>query len=434
MRAYNIIMKKRDGLELTSEEIEFMVNEYCAERIPDYQMAAFLMAIYLKGMDARETADLTMAMLHSGEVVDLSSIGKTTVDKHSTGGVGDKVSLILAPVVAAAGIPVPMMSGRGLGHTGGTLDKLESIPGFRTQLSEEEFIDAVRKIGLAIIGQTKSLAPADKKMYALRDVTATVESIPLITGSILSKKLAAGVDALVMDVKTGKGAFMSTLEQASELARTIIDTAAIMKKKVVALITDMNQPLGMAAGNALEIEETVATLEGKGPEDLKEIVLALAGHMLFLGGVSPDPVEGRKKAVELLESGAGLKKFKEMVEIQGGDVKAIDDTSLLPRAAHKIPVKAEKAGFVHELNALEVGLVCVALGAGRETVDSDIDLAVGVVLEKKIGDSVEEGSTLAVIHANEPDVRNLVDRLRGAYTIKEQKATAPPLIYRVITT
>ena len=434
MRVYDILMKKRDGLELSSGEIEFMINEYCAERMPDYQMAAFLMAVYLKGMDARETADLTMAMLHSGEVVDLSSIGKTTVDKHSTGGVGDKVSLVLAPLVAAAGVPVPMMSGRGLGHTGGTLDKLESIPGFRTNLSEEEFIEAVKKVGVAIIGQTKSLAPADKKMYALRDVTATVESIPLITGSILSKKLAAGVDALVMDVKTGRGAFMSTLDQAGELAQTIIATAAIMKKKVVAFITDMNQPLGRKAGNALEIDETIEALNGKGPGDLRELVLALAGWMLFLGGAAPGPEEGTKKATELLDSGAALAKFKEMVAVQGGETAAIDDPSLLPQAEYRIPVTADRAGYVHALNALEVGLVCVGLGAGRETVDSAIDLAVGVVLEKKIGDRVEEGEALAVLHSNTKDVGNLVERLRGAYSIEEETAEAPTLIHEIIAT
>jgi len=433
MRPYEIILKKRDGQKLDSQEIEFMISGYTKGTIADYQMAAFLMAVFIRGMDSQETDALTLAMLHSGDTIDLSAIGKKTVDKHSTGGVGDKTSLVLAPVVAASGIPVPMMSGRGLGHSGGTLDKLESIPGFRTNLTEKEFVAAVKKTGLAIIGQTKNLAPADKKIYALRDVTATVDSIPLICGSIMSKKLAAGPDAFVFDIKTGVGAFMSTLESAEKLARTMNAVAHNMKKDVVTLITDMNQPLGYAVGNALEIRETLAALEGRPPADLKELVLGLASWMMVFGGAAKTPEEGHRIAEENLMSGKGLEKFRQMVAQQGGDPEVVDDPDILPTAQHTEKIAGPRDGYVTAINALEIGLCSVALGAGRESVDSKIDMAVGFIINKKIGDMVKKGETLITVHYNDHKKMEAIrQRVENSFTISEKSVSRPRMIYKVI--
>ncbi|MDD5556265.1 MAG: thymidine phosphorylase [bacterium] len=433
MRPYEIILKKRDGKRLEDAEIEFMIREYTAGNIPDYQMAAFLMAIFIRGMASDETTALTMAMLHSGDVIDLSGIGRKTVDKHSTGGVGDKTSLVLAPIVAASGIPVPMMSGRGLGHSGGTLDKLESIPGFRTDLTEKEFADAVREVGLAIIGQTRSLAPADKKIYMLRDVTGTVDSIPLICGSIMSKKLAAGPDAFVFDIKTGVGAFMSTMELAEELARTMNAVAANAGKDVVTLISDMNQPLGSAIGNALEIRETIAALEGNIPPDLKELVLSLAAWMMVFGGAARTPEEGRALAEKNLTGGKGLEAFRKMVARQGGNPEVVDDPDILPTAAHTEEIRSPRDGYVTAAHALEIGLCSVALGAGRENVDSKIDMAVGFLMNKKIGDAVKKGESLLTVHYNDPaKLAAVKDRLLEAFTVGDRPVGRPPMVHKVI--
>lgn len=432
MNAYEVIMKKRDGKELSPEQIEFMINAYTAGKIPDYQMAAFLMAIFIRGMSWGEVTALTQAMLNSGDRIDLSSIGRVTVDKHSTGGVGDKVSLILAPLVASCGVPVPMMSGRGLGHTGGTLDKLESIPGFRTDLSEDRFVELVKKIGVAMIGQTKRLAPADKKMYALRDVTATVESIPLIAGSIMSKKLAAGPQAMVFDVKTGMGAFMSSLKQAEEMAQALVQIAIRSGRQAAALITDMNQPLGNYAGNALEIKETIACLQGKGPADLMTVTMEFAGWMLMMGGQAKAVAEGKKVAQAALDSGKAWEKFKEMVKVQGGDVAFVEHPERLARAAREIPIYAETAGYVHQIHAFEMGMGCVALGAGRETTEAKIDYGAGMVFARKVGDAVKKGDLLLTLYTDKKDVIAVEERCRKAILVKKEPAQPYPIIYKVI--
>ena len=433
MRPYEIIMKKRNGETLSREEIIFFVEGYTKDNIPDYQMAALMMAIFIRGMEAEESAALTQAMLDSGDKIDLSGIEAVKVDKHSTGGVGDKVSLVLAPVVAALGIPVPMMSGRGLGHTGGTLDKLEAIPGFRVDLSEEEFIEQVKKIGVAIIGQTRSLAPADKKMYALRDVTATVDSIPLIAGSIMSKKLAAGPDAFVFDVKTGGGAFMSTLEMAEEMARTLVDIAVIGGKQARALITDMNQPLGLYVGNALEIVETVACLKGEGPEDLMTVTLEIAGMMLEMGGKSESIAEGKKMAEAAVADGRGLAKFREMVAAQGGDPAYIDDPGRFPRAGTEIPIRAEQDGYIHSIDTLEMGMLGVAMGAGREKTEDEIDMSAGIVFSRKVSDRVSAGDTILTLHTNrEESAEEFARRARQAVKVEDSPCRPYPIIYKVV--
>jgi len=432
MRPYEIIMKKRNGESLSPEEIIFFIEKYTRGDIPDYQMAALMMAIFIRGMEAEESAALTRAMLDSGDRIDLSQIEAIKVDKHSTGGVGDKVSLVLAPLVASLGVPVPMMSGRGLGHTGGTLDKLEAIPGFRVDLTEAEFIAQVKKIGVAIIGQTKSLAPADKKMYALRDVTATVDSIPLIAGSIMSKKLAAGPDAFVFDVKTGRGAFMSTLEMAEEMARTLVDIAVLSGKGARALITDMNQPLGFYAGNALEILETVACLKGAGPEDLMTVTMEIAGMMLEMGGKAKSVPAGKKLAAEALADGRGLAKFKEMVAAQGGDTACIDDPGLFPPAKNKFPVRAEKDGFVHAIDTLEMGMIGVALGAGREKTEDQIDMSAGIIFSAKVADRVSAGDTLLTLFTNRQDGgEEIAKRARRAVTVEDSPCQPYPIIYAI---
>ncbi|MGH9602727.1 MAG: thymidine phosphorylase [Terriglobales bacterium] len=400
MRATDVIRKKRDGGELTREEIAFFVLGYTKDEIPDYQVAAWLMAVLLRGMTGAELAALTDAMLHSGQVLDLSRLPGRKVDKHSTGGVGDKTSLVVAPVVAAGGLLVPMISGRGLGHTGGTLDKLESIPGFRVGLSLDEFLRQLEQCGCALIGQTAEIAPADRKMYALRDVTSTVESPFLICASIMSKKLAEGIDALVLDVKTGDGAFSKKEEDAVFLAKLMVETAQRMGMRVVALITDMDQPLGAKVGNALEVEECIEVLRGGGPPDLRDLSVEFCGWMFHLGGKSASVPEGKQLAQQLLASGKALEKFREIVRLQGGDVRTVDDPAQLPQASHTSIVKARTRGFVGGMRCEQVGIASMLLGGGREKKEDSIDPAVGLVLHKKVGDAVAEGEPLCSLHYN----------------------------------
>jgi len=401
MRAYEIISKKRDGGKLYKEEIELFVSGYTQGKILDYQMSALLMAIFLKGMDGDETKDLTWAMMKSGEVLDWDFLPGIKVDKHSTGGVGDKVSLILAPLVASCGVYVPMISGRGLGHTGGTLDKLKSIPGFRTDLSLDEFKKIVSQIKVSIMEQTDQIAPADKKIYALRDVTATVESIPLICSSILSKKFAEGIDALVLDVKVGKGAFMDSERKGITLAKALIEIGAKMKKKIIALITNMNEPLGEAVGNSLEVIEAIEALKGKGPQDLMEVTLALGSYMLILGQKVKGFEEGKRKMKNAIESRDALSKFKEMIKAQGGNVHIIDNYSFLPQAKFEIQVKSSQSGYVKSIDTKRIGLAAVQLGAGRQKLEDKIDHAVGFLIKKRVGDYVEKGETLVQVLAND---------------------------------
>lgn len=430
MRAYDLILKKRKGKALAKEEIQFFLGGYVREEIPDYQVAAFLMAIYFQGMTARELADFTEVMARSGDLVDLSSLPGITVDKHSTGGVGDKTTLVLAPLIAACGIPVAKMSGRGLGHTGGTIDKLSSIQGFRTELSLEEFIVKVRERGLALAGQGPNLVPADKKLYALRDVTATVDSIPLIASSIMSKKVASGARALVLDVKVGKGAFMEKYEEARELARAMVDTGNRAGLKAVALLTDMNQPLGRAVGNALEVKEALATLMGEGPEDLTRLCLALGSHMLVLGERVENPQEAKDILEEALYTGKGFRKFKEFVESQGGKKEVADKPELLPLASHIEIYEAPRSGFIKELNALKVGRAAMALGAGRVKMEDPIDLSVGIELSKKVGEGIKMGEPLFYVHSNHQEkAKEALKILKDSIVIVEEEVEPLPLIY-----
>ena len=432
-RAIDVIRKKRDGIELRRDEIEGLVNEYTLGEIPDYQVSAWLMAVVLRGMTRPETAALTDAMLRSGEVLDFSSLPGKKVDKHSTGGVGDKTSLVLAPLVAAAGVNVPMISGRGLGHTGGTLDKLEAIPGFNVNLAVAEFRHILETCGCAMIGQTAEIAPADRKLYALRDVTGTVESPYLICASIMSKKLAEGIDALVLDVKTGSGAFMKNEKDAAFLAELMVETGERMGKHVVALITDMDQPLGNKVGNALEVIEVVEVLRGEGPEDLRELCLHLAGWMLHVGGVSKSVAEGTQLSSQLISSGKALEKFREMIELQGGDPRVVDDATRLPRAKHTSQVTSPRAGFISSMQCEQIGTACVMLGGGRERKEDSVDPAVGIVLHKKVGDRVNAHEPLATIHYNSEARGERAQRLI-AESIQVQDAAPPkrPLIHRVI--
>ena len=432
MRAVDVIRSKRDGAALTREQIAFFVDGYTAGRITDYQASALAMAVFFRGMTPAETVALTESMMRTGEVLDLSALPGPKVDKHSTGGVGDKTSLILAPLAAACGVYVPMISGRGLGHTGGTLDKLESIPGFRVGLSLDEFRAVLGKAKLGLIGQTPQIAPADRKLYALRDVTATVESRPLIAASIMSKKMAEGIDALVLDVKTGDGAFMKSIEDSRALAKAMVEIGRGMGKKVAALITDMEQPLGLAVGNALEVVESVETLRGKGPKDLEELSVELAAWMLHLAtGETLDAARGRIR--EALRSGAGLAKFREVIALQGGDPTVCDDTSRLPRAARTVEVRAESAGRVTAMRCAEVGTAAMVLGAGRETVDSTIDPAVGLVLHKKVGDAVAKDEPLATLHVNdEQRLEEAVTMIRSAIRVGSGEARRAPLVREVI--
>ena len=433
-RAIDVIRKKRDGIELSQAEIEGLVNAYTNADIPDYQVSAWLMAVVLKGMTRPETAALTDAMLHSGDVLDLSSLPAKKVDKHSTGGVGDKTSLVLAPVAAAAGVSVPMISGRGLGHTGGTLDKLEAIPGFNVNLPLAEFRRVLEVCGCAMIGQTAEIAPADRKLYALRDVTGTVESPYLICASIMSKKLAEGIDALVLDVKAGSGAFMKSEKDAAFLAELMVETGERMGKQVVALITDMDQPLGNMIGNALEVVEVVELLRGGGPEDLRDLCLELAGWMLHLGGASKTVAEGKQQSAQLISSGKALGKFRQMVELQGGDSRVIDDAKRLPQAQHTMPVPSAKSGYLASVQCEQIGTACVILGGGRERKEDSVDPAVGIVLHKKVGDRVAAGEPLATIYYNAEARTARARQLIEASCVVRDAApsTKRPLIHRVI--
>jgi pyrimidine-nucleoside phosphorylase len=433
MRVVDLIRRKRDSQELTADEIRSLVSEYTADRIPDYQMAAWLMAACIRGLSPAETAALTDAMLRSGEVLDLSELPAPKVDKHSTGGVGDKTSLILAPIVAAADLNVPMISGRGLGHTGGTLDKLESIPGFRVNLSLEEFRAALRAVRCGLIGQTAQIAPADKKMYALRDVTGTVESPFLICASIMSKKLAEGIDALVLDVKVGSGAFMKKSEDAEYLAGLMVETGKRMGKKVVALITNMDQPLGRTVGNAMEVAECIEVLNGGGPADLRELSIELAAWMLFLGARVADVAAGRKLSEEIIASGRARDTFREIIRQQGGDVRVVDDPSRLPRAAHTAEIKSANAGYVAEINCEQLGTACVVLGGGREKKEDAIDPAVGLQFNKKLGEKVERGEVLVTMHYNSDARLDEACRLiESAYRIAGKPAPIAPLVQKII--
>jgi pyrimidine-nucleoside phosphorylase len=435
MRSVDLIQKKRDGGELTASELTFLIDGYSRGDIPDYQMSAWAMAVFFRGMTPKETAALTLAMANSGDQVDLGPISGIKVDKHSTGGVGDKTTLILAPLVASAGIPVAKMSGRGLGHTGGTIDKLESIEGFRTELSREKFMNQVNEIGLSVIGQSGNLAPADKKLYALRDVTATVESIPLIASSVMSKKIAAGADAIVLDVKTGSGAFMKTLEDSEKLAQAMVNIGTEVGRNTAAVISDMDQPLGFAIGNALEVQESIETLKGHGPEDLTELCLTLGAHMVVLGGKADSIAEARKLLEERISSGAALAKFKSFVSAQGGDPSIVDAPDRLPQAPVVIEVKASIAGFVNAIEAEQLGLAAMLLGAGRATKDAVIDYAVGVMLRKKVGDAVEAGETIALLHVREENAATaeVSERVRQAYNIQDYKPEQRALLLSVIT-
>jgi len=434
MRAVDIIEKKRDGQELTPEEIRFFVEGFTRGEIPDYQAAAFLMAVYFQGMTPRETAELTLAMAYSGRVLDLHDIAPIVVDKHSTGGVGDKVSLVVVPLVAAAGLPVGKMSGRGLSFTGGTIDKLESIRGFRVELTVEEFREQLRRVGAVLCGQSADLAPADGKFYALRDVTGTVPSIPLIAASIMSKKIAAGADAIVLDVKVGNGAFMKTLEQARALARQMVEIGTSLGRRVVAVISDMNQPLGEAVGNALEVKEAIATLRGDGPPDFRDHCLTIAAHMLHLGGRVPDPEEGRRLAEATLAAGAAWEKFQALVAAQGGDVRQIEDPDQLPRARWVRVIPAPAEGYLAEVRAYEVGMAAVALGAGRTKKGEPVDPAVGVLVHRKVGDLVRRGDPLFTVHANDEGRLAEAERwLARAVRIQETPVPPPPHIYETIS-
>ena len=433
-RAIDVIRKKRDGVELTRHEIEALVNAYTAGDVPDYQVSAWLMAVVLRGMTRPETAALTDAMLRSGEVLDLSALPAKKVDKHSTGGVGDKTSLVLAPLAAAAGVAVPMISGRGLGHTGGTLDKLEAIPGFNVNLSVTDFRRVLETCGCAMIGQTAEIAPADRKLYALRDVTGTVESPYLICASIMSKKLAEGIDALVLDVKTGSGAFMKSEKDAEFLAELMVETGERMGKHVIALITDMDQPLGNMIGNALEVVEVVDILRGAGPEDLRELCLHLAGWMLYLGGASKSVAEGKQISAQLISSGKALERFRKMVELQGGDIRSIDDPKKLAQARYTTTVLSASEGYIASMQCEQIGTACVILGGGRERKEDSVDPAVGIVLHKKVGDRIAAGEPIATVHYNE---ESRADRAKQLIAQSCEVAETPashrrPLIHRVI--
>lgn len=433
MRAVDIIRKKRDRENLSNEEIAFFISHYTQEMIPDYQAAALLMAIFLNGFTLDETVALTHAMIQSGATMDWSDLPGRKVDKHSTGGVGDKTSFILAALAAAAGVYIPMISGRGLGHTGGTLDKLESIPGFNVNLSLAQFRGMLKEIRCGLIGQTKDIAPADKKLYALRDVTSTVESYQLIAASIMSKKLAEGIDGLVLDVKTGVGAFMKTLADSKRLARTMIDIGKGMGKRVVALITDMNQPLGRNVGNSLEIIESLETLKGRGPKDLTDLSVELTAEMLVLGEASQTLEEAREKSRSLLQSGAGLETFRKIIQLQGGNPRVVDDYSLLPTAQKRFRFSSMASGCVQAMHAEKIGITAMLLGAGRERIDSKIDHAVGLELNKKVGDPVQAGETLCqVLYNDESRLPAALELLNAAYVISPAPVNAPPLIYEVM--
>lgn len=432
MRMVDIIEKKRDGKELSTQEINFFIEGYTKGDIPDYQASALAMAIFFQDMTDRERADLTRAMVNSGDTIDLSGIKDIKVDKHSTGGVGDTTTLVLAPLVASLGIPVAKMSGRGLGHTGGTIDKLESVKGFHVELTKEQFINLVNKNKLAVMGQSGNLTPADKKLYALRDVTGTVNSIPLIASSIMSKKIAAGADAIVLDVKTGNGAFMKTEKDAKELAHAMVRIGNHVGRKTIAIISDMSQPLGFAIGNALEVKEAIETLQGKGPQDLTDLVLTLGSQMVILARKAQTAKQARAMLKEAIDSGKAIAKFKEFLQNQGGDASIVDDTTKLPQAKYQIELPALKSGYVSRIIANEIGVASMMLGAGRATKEDTIDLAVGLVLHKKVGDKVTEGESLLTIHSNRTNIDEIKQKLYNNIFI-ENTAKTPQLIHEIIT-
>lgn len=428
-----LIMKKRDGGAMTADEIKFIVDGYTSGAIPDYQMSAFLMAVYFQGMTPEEALHLTLAMTHSGETLDLSGITGVTADKHSTGGVGDKTSLVLVPMVASLGVKMAKMSGRGLGHTGGTLDKLESIPGFNVNISQERFMENLEKVGMVIAGQTADLVPADKKMYALRDVTATVNHVALITSSIMSKKLATGARTIVLDVKVGKGSFMKTTEDAEFLARSMVQVGNLAGRNTVAVITDMDQPLGNTVGNALEVKEAIATLKGEHGGDLLELCLTLGACILTASGLAETDEEAKEKLMGTIRDGSALEKFAEFVAAQDGDPNVVHDTSILPVAPIQLEVKAKESGYVYELDALGIGMVSLKLGGGRVTKESGVDLSVGIVLNKKVGDTVAAGETLAIIHAaNAEDAAMGEELLRQCICLSDTAPNRQPFIRMIV--
>lgn len=432
MRMIDIIDKKRDGKSLTREEIEFFVNGYTRGEVPDYQASSLAMAIFFQDMNDEERAALTMSMVNSGERIDLSDINGIKVDKHSTGGVGDTTTLVLAPLVAAVGVPVAKMSGRGLGHTGGTIDKLESVKGFNVEISEKDFIKLVNDNQVAVIGQSGNLTPADKKLYALRDVTGTVNSIPLIASSIMSKKIAAGADAIVLDVKTGSGAFMKTLDDAEALAHAMVRIGNNVGRNTMAIISDMSQPLGNAVGNALELKEAIATLKGNGPKDLTELVLTLGSQMVVLAEQAESLDEARQMLVDAIKTGKALNKFKTFLSNQGGDDSIVDSPEKLPSAKYQVEFKAKKDGFITEIIANEIGVASMMLGAGRQTKEDVIDLGVGIVLNKKVGEHVEKGENILTIHTNTKKIDDILNKLDNSITI-DSKGEAPTLIHKIIT-
>jgi pyrimidine-nucleoside phosphorylase len=429
----DLIEKKRDGQELTTEEIQFVIKGYTDGSIPDYQVSALTMAIFFQGMTENERADLTMAMVRSGDQIDLSKIEGIKVDKHSTGGVGDTTTLVLGPLVAAVGVPVAKMSGRGLGHTGGTIDKLESVEGFHVEIENDEFIKLVNQNKIAVIGQSGNLTPADKKLYALRDVTATVDSIPLIASSIMSKKIAAGADAIVLDVKTGAGAFMKTLDDSRELAKAMVRIGNNVGRNTMAVISDMSQPLGFAIGNALEVKEAIDTLKGEGPADLTELCLTLGSHMVFLANKADSLNEAREKLENAMKDGSALETFKIFLSSQGGDTSVVDDPQRLPQAKYKFELESKVDGYVSEIAADEIGTAAMLLGAGRATKESEIDLAVGLVLRKKIGDKVNKGESLVTIYSNFENVEEVRNMLYENIAISSEKVQVPVLIHEEIT-
>lgn len=434
MRIYDIIRKKRDNHELSKAEIEFFVDKYSKGEIPDYQASALLMAIYLNKMNKEETVYLTEAMMNSGDVIDLSEIDGIKVDKHSTGGVGDKTTIALAPLVAACGAPVAKMSGRGLGHTGGTLDKLEAIPGFSIEMEAKKFIDSVNEHKIAVCGQTATIAVADKKMYALRDVTATVDNISLIAASIMCKKLASGANAILLDVKTGDGAFMKTLDDSFELAKAMVDIGNGMNRETIGMITDMDEPLGFAVGNSLEVIEAIETLKGNGPKDFVNLCETLGAYMLVLAKTVDTFEEGVEKIREAISSGSALEKLKVFIENQGGDKRVVDDYSLFPQANIVVPIKAHRSGYISRIEAEEVGVSAMILGAGRETKDDELDLAAGIILNNKVGDYVNEGDILATMYLNkEEKLESAKERFIGAYSIVDEKVEPKKLVYGVVT-
>lgn len=433
MRMVDLIEKKRDGRELETAEIQFIIKGFTDGSIPDYQMSAFGMAVFFQGMTERERADLTMAMVESGDQIDLSDIEGIKVDKHSTGGVGDTTTLVLAPLVAAVGVPVAKMSGRGLGHTGGTIDKLESVSGFHVEIDKQQFIDLVNKNKVAVIGQTGNLTPADKKLYALRDVTATVNSIPLIASSIMSKKIAAGADAIVLDVKTGAGAFMKDLDDAKELAQAMVNIGNNVGRQTMAVISDMSQPLGFAIGNALEVQEAIDTLKGHGPKDLEELCLILGSHMVYLAKKANSLEEARHMLEEVIQNGKALETLKVFLSAQGGDGSVVDDPSKLPQAKYVVDLEAKEDGYVAEIVADSIGTAAMLLGAGRATKESEIDLAVGLVLKKKIGDEVKKGEALVAIYSNQENIEEVKEKIYESVKISSEKVDAPPLVYDKIS-